>query len=119
MKTLPVHCFHLAKVAGDREVRELFRQSDLQFEDLVCLSDWQPPFKPGQIPFLFFFMDTERAFELCMRLLYNQRTVQYTGEEFLGITNPETARIIQSCLLVTVGDKLKQLLIDNNGVIKQ
>ena len=25
----PVHCFHLAKIAGDREIRELYRQSDL------------------------------------------------------------------------------------------
>jgi hypothetical protein len=29
VKTSPVHCFHLAKLAGDTEMRELFRQSDL------------------------------------------------------------------------------------------
>ena len=63
-------------------------------------------------------MDTELTFEMCMLLLYNKRTVQYTGEDFLEITNPEITRIIQTCLLVTVGDKLKQLLIDNNGTVK-
>ena len=52
-------------------------------------------------------MDTELTFELCMLLLYNRRTVQYTGENFLEISNTEITRIIQTCLLVTVGDKLK------------
>ena len=63
-------------------------------------------------------MDTELTFEMCMLLLYNKRTVQYTGEDFLEITNPEITRIIQTCLLVTVGDKLKQLLVDNNCTVK-
>lgn len=46
MRLYPVHCFHLAKIAGDREMRELFRQSDRQFEDLFCISDHSPPLKP-------------------------------------------------------------------------
>ena len=29
VKSSHVHCFHLAKIAGDREMREMYRQSDL------------------------------------------------------------------------------------------
>ena len=29
VKSGPVHCFHLAKIAGDREMREIYLQSDL------------------------------------------------------------------------------------------
>lgn len=67
-----VHCFHLAKLAGDREIRELYRQSDLQYEDLIYATNWGNQFKPIQIPYLFYFMDTERTYELCLRLLYNK-----------------------------------------------
>lgn len=35
-----VHVFHLAKIAADRELRALYQQSDLQFEDLYCISNW-------------------------------------------------------------------------------
>ena len=66
----PVHCFHLAKIAGDREIRELYRQSDLQFEDMIYFKEWNPPLKPIEIPYLFFFMDKERTFELALRLIY-------------------------------------------------
>lgn len=53
----PVHILHLSRVAGDREVRELFKQSDLQTEDLYRATMIQAPFKPQHIPLLFFFMD--------------------------------------------------------------
>ena len=43
----PVHVFHLSKIAGDREMRALFKQSDLQYEDLYCMTRWQPPLKPA------------------------------------------------------------------------
>ena len=115
-----VHCFHLAKLAGDREMRELFRQSDLQYEDLVYPTNWGIPLKPVQIPYLFFFMDTERSYELCLRLLYKKSQIQYTGEDFVSnMENLEVASIIQHCLLVTVGDKLKRLTIDGQGNVHQ
>jgi len=66
----PVNVFHLAKIAGDREMRALFHQSDLEYEDLFCPTMWPLPYKPHQIPYLFFFMDTERSFELCLSLMY-------------------------------------------------
>ena len=94
-KDMPVHCFHLAKIAGDREIRELYRQSDLQFEDMICFTEWNPPLKPIQIPYLFFFMDTERTFELALRLIYKQHLIQYTGNDFIdNISNPDIATII-------------------------
>ena len=92
----------------------MYRQSDLQFEDMYFVTTWQTPFKPGQIPHLFFMMDTERSFELCLRLMYKPREVQFTGADFeIGkIDQTDVASIIQGCLLTTVGDKLKKLLID-------
>lgn len=114
-----MHCFHLAKIAGDREIRELYRQSDLQYEDLLYTSEWSPPLKPIQIPYIFFFMDTERTYELALRLIYKQHLVQYTGNDFIEkLSNPDIATIIQGCLLVTVGDKLKKLMIDVSGAVK-
>ena len=64
-------------------------------------------------------MDTEQTFELCLHLLYDKQTIQYTGQDFDKMQNSEAARILQSCLLTTVGDKLKHLIIDNNGNVKQ
>lgn len=58
-----VHLFHLTKIAADREVRELYKESDLQFEDLIYATEWAKPLKPTQIPYLFFFLDSERTFE--------------------------------------------------------
>ena len=83
-------------------------------------SEWNPPLKPIQIPYLFFFMDTERTFELALRLMYRQELIQFTGNDFIEkIPNPDIATIIQGCLLVTVGDKLKKLMIDPMGNVKQ
>lgn len=120
LRGAPVHIFHLAKIAADREIRAMYQQSDLQFEDLYCVTNWPAPFKPMQIPHLFFFMDTERTFELCLRLLYKSHQVQYTGEDFIEkIPQREVANIVQGCLLVTVGDKLKKLMIDGKGNVRQ
>ena len=120
LRSEEVHCFHLAKLAADREVREMFRQSDLQFEDLLMPTDFGTPLKPVDIPYLFFFMDTERTYELCLRLLYKKNAIQYTGQDFeSNLENLEVASIIQHCLLVTVGDKLKRLMIDSSGNVQQ
>lgn len=53
-------------------MRALFKQSDLQYEDLYSMTQFTPPLKPAQIPFMFFFMDDERTYELCLRLLYKR-----------------------------------------------
>lgn len=65
-------------------MRELYKQSDLQFEDLYFMTDWRPPLKPSQIPYLFFFMDTEKTFEMCLRLLYKKEHVEFSGEDFVS-----------------------------------
>ena len=65
-------------------------------------------------------MDTEVTFELCLRLVYQKNWIEFTGEDFVEkITTAEVGNIIQGCLLVTVGDKLKKLLVDPQGKVKQ
>ena len=65
-------------------------------------------------------MDAERTFELCLRLMYPDHQVEYTGEDFIErIPQNDIANIIQNCLLITVGDKLKKLTVDNKGQVKQ
>ena len=61
-----VHIFHLSKIAGDREMRERYRQSDLEFDDLLMATPFPKPLKPSHIPYMFFFMDSERSFEACL-----------------------------------------------------
>ena len=114
-----MHIFHLTKIAGDKEVRELFRQSDLQFEDLWMPTKWPAPLKPIQIPYLFFFLDTERTFEIGLTLLYEEKLVRFTGELFdsTDLDNNEAQIIVQNSLLVTVGDQLKVLTLDQKGNI--
>lgn len=50
--------FHLLKIAGDRETRQLFLQSDLQLEDLLMTTDFGRPLKPVYLPYIFLFLDT-------------------------------------------------------------
>ena len=52
-------------------------------------------------------------------MMYDSKTINYTGSDFEKIQNTDVSRILQACLLVTVGDKLKHLLIDNNGNVRQ
>ena len=41
---------------------------------------WAAPLKPIQIPYLFFFLDTERTFEIGLTLLYEEKLVRYSGD---------------------------------------
>ena len=51
--------------------------------------------------------------------MYKKHQIQYTAEDFIErIPNQDIANIIQGCLLVTVGDKLKKLMIDAQGNVK-
>lgn len=65
-----VHVFHLIKIAGDRETRQLYCMSDLQIEDLLMPTQFGKPLKPVYIPFLFLFLDTSNSYEQGLGLLY-------------------------------------------------
>ena len=74
----------MTKIAGDREVRELYRQSDLRFEDLWLETRWPLPLRPGALPFLFFFLDTEQTFEAGLQILYEEPLVKYQANDFVA-----------------------------------
>jgi len=40
-------------------------------------------------------MDTERTYELALRLMYKRELIQFTGNDFVeGLSNPDIASII-------------------------
>ena len=76
-----VHVFHLSKIAADKEMRQRFGQSDLLVEDLSMATNWPKPLKPLHIPYLFYFMDTEKSFEAALNLIYDEKIMNYTSDD--------------------------------------
>lgn len=74
------------------------------------------PLQPHQIPYMFFFMDLERAFEVGLKLLYEPSLLEFTGSDFgVKFDNGEVIKILQTCLITTVGDKIKVIAEDSKG----
>ena len=62
-----VYFFHLTKIAGDKEMRALYNESSLVFEDFFKYQiNKRAPIKMEQIPLMFVFVDTPLMFERCM-----------------------------------------------------
>ncbi|CDW75782.1 UNKNOWN [Stylonychia lemnae] len=113
-----VHVFHICKIAGDREIRELFRDSQIEYDDLLKYKLKATPFKPNQFPLLFLFMDTPVMFEESLKLIYNNGEVEITGQDFLNDMKPkEKLDILNNALITTVGDKIKHLVYDRQGKV--
>ena len=71
-------------------MRERYRQSDLEFEDLYMATDFPKPLKPIHIPYLFLFMDTEKSFEAGLQLLYEEKFMRFTSDDISkNLTNHE------------------------------
>ena len=65
-------------------------------------------------------MDTEYTFEHALDIIYHTRLLQYSGTDVLNFNSEiDVFRILQTCLLVTVGDTVKLLTIDSKGNIVQ
>ena len=63
------------------------------------------------LPYMFLFLDTESNFEQGMRMMYDERYLNYTASDFEPtgkLTNNHILRILQSCLLTTIGDHVKK-----------
>ena len=58
-----MHFFHLTKISADRELREIFEAYDLEFEHLTNGPKYSAPYGPMNIPYMFFFLDTEKEYE--------------------------------------------------------
>ena len=112
------HIFHLVKKAGDMEMRYLYRISDLQFEDLILPTSFGRPLKPIYFPNIFLFLDTTSQFESGMAHLYKPEHLNLNGKELFHYNNNDVMKILQYCLLVTLGDTMKILHTDTFGRTK-
>ena len=44
-------------------------------------TNWPKPLKPLHIPYLFYFMDTEKSFEAALNLIYDDKIMNYTSDD--------------------------------------
>ena len=71
--------WHLSKVSGEREIRELFNDAQIELDDLFMHKVRSTPFKPMHLPFLFLFMDSPYMFETAFRHIWGQNIAEVTG----------------------------------------
>lgn len=73
---------------------------------------------PQHISYMFFFMDQEASFEESLSLLYSPTLLRYTGKDFIDAFTfnfYDRLRVLQTCLMTTVGDKIKVLTTNARG----
>jgi hypothetical protein len=63
MSNALVNMWHLSKISGDREIRQNFKDAQIELDDIFRLKVKTTPFKPCHLPFIFVFMDTPFMFE--------------------------------------------------------
>jgi len=61
---------------------------------------------------MFYFMDRDGPFEHALKMVYEEKYLTYSGSDFLTMEQKDILRVLQTCLLVTVGDSVKLLDID-------
>jgi len=74
-----VDVWHLTKLSGDREVRQLYNLAQVEFEDILSVRVKQIPFKYAHFPYIFIFMDTQYKFEVMFKLLWGPELAGVTG----------------------------------------
>jgi len=110
--------WHLTKISGDREIRELFREAQIELEDIFRLRARKTPFKPLHFPFIFIFMDSPYMFETAYNLLWGPSFTEVTGQELIDVLEFQDRKtVLEIALQVTVGDKIKELTFDKEGNI--
>ena len=111
-----VHVWHLAKIAGDREVRQLFKDVQIEYMDLFRRKIKTTPFKRVHVPYLFLFLDSPLPFEQSLSLLYSPYLTRVTGSHLTYKLSPrEKQQVLDIALQITVGDKVKELVLGRNG----
>jgi hypothetical protein len=94
-----VYMWHLGKISGDREIRQLFKDSQIEYEDLFQLKIRNTPFKPSHFPYLFLFMDSPSMFEQSLKILWPSNHVEITGQDFLdNLSNKDKVEILDMAL---------------------
>lgn len=76
--------WHVTKISGDRELRELYKEASLEYEDLFTMKVKATPFKPIHVPFLFLLMDTPYKFENALKVLWGEALVKVTGNDLVS-----------------------------------
>ena len=111
-----VDIFHLAKISGERELGQLYRDAQVEMEDVLQLRVRSTPFRPSQLPLLFLFMDSPYMFEKAFSLLWGDTFTQVTGQFLVDVLGQaEKKQLLNLALQVTVGDTVKELSFDARG----
>jgi len=89
-----VHLYHLSKVAGDREVRAIFGQTEATVEDHLypsgVITNAGGPLLPRCMPYLFLLMDSEVMFERALELVYGKSQAAFSRISFFKGEDIET-----------------------------
>eukprot|EP00347_Sterkiella_histriomuscorum_P005365 403356888 len=113
-----VHMFHICKIAGDREIRQLYKDSQVEYTDLFKMKLKTTPFRVNQFPLLFIFMDTPLMFEEGLKMIYPISYVEVTGQDFQDrLKQAEKFEVLNNALISTIGDEIKSLIFDKEGKI--
>lgn len=71
-------------------MRAIYEASDLEFENLSTATGYSAPYTPMNIPYLFYFLDTEVEYEKGLEYIYTERYLKYTGSDFMQNKIPNT-----------------------------
>ena len=89
-----VHLYHLSKVAGDREVRAIFGQTEATVEDHLSgsrvITNAGGSLLPRTMPYLFLLMDSEVMFDRAMELIYGKGQAAFSRIGFTSRGDIET-----------------------------
>lgn len=115
-----MHIYHLTKLAGEREVRALFAQSEAILEDYLFVSpviaEAQGALLPHCLPYLFLFMDSGTMSERAMELLYGREQIDFTARDLLQkFKRNDLQAILETCLFTTAGDSILRVVYDQEG----
>ena len=121
MSAQKIHFYHLSKVAGEAELREIYEAADVHVQDLAtvnaAIKNHEGPLRPGHIPALFLNMDTEDMFERALLHVVGKKRQAYTASSFRdrSLDKPTICRIIESALFCSFGQSVLKVAQDPDG----
>ena len=94
-----IHLYHLVKISGEREIRQTYHDSHIDYEDVFEMQIRNPPFKPLHLPYIFLHMDSPYLFESALKMLWPEGVTAFTGKDFIDkLRNQDKVTILDNIL---------------------